>query len=238
MKPLCVLLTALVLLLAGCATAPIKPMAIDGLEKSDAVTIEDKRPATERQKTMFSLLVTSEAYAISRTMEAATSPTAVRLFAHRAYESLPQLAEAPLIKVHHFVTYANLQAELRRGAWGAALGGAVGAAIMSQSSPPPGEIVTTEIDPAYFAQTAAKEHRRAFYTQTENPAKASVNIVYIDTEMLGRRVTTRSFIPPLVNNPNPTLGEIFDKCIANHLAFYKAAAPTPPSVENPPAPPL
>ncbi len=238
MKPLCVLLTSLVLFMAGCATAPIKPMAIDGLERSNVVAIEDKRPATEGQKATFSLLVTSEAYAIYRVTEAATNPTAVRLFAHRAYESLPQLADTPSIKVHHFVTYANLQSQLRRGALGAGFGGVIGATIMSQSSPPPGVILTTEIDPAYFEQTAAKEHRRAFYTQEENPSKASVNIIYIDTEMLGKRVTTRSFIPPLINNPNPTLGDLFDLCIANHLALYKADSPPPSSASTPPPPSL
>ena len=220
--------------MAGCATAPIKPMAIDGLEKSNVITIEDKRPATEGQKTVFSVLVTSEAYAIYRVTEAATIPTAVRLLAHRAYEQLPELASSPTIKVHHFVTYANFQSQLRKGAMGAALGGAVGAAIMSQSSPPKGEVLTTVIDPTTFDQTAAKEHRRAFYTPAENPTKTSVNIVYIDTEMLGRRVATRSFVPPLINNPNPTLGEIYDLCIANHLAQYKPAAPAPTSADNAP----
>lgn len=118
-------------------------MAIDGLEKSSIVKIEDVRPATEGQPTTFSVLITSEAYAIYRVKESATIPTAVRLLAHRAFEAFPELAESPKIKVYHFVTYANLQSQLRKGAWGAALGGAVGAAIMSQSPKPEGEILTS-----------------------------------------------------------------------------------------------
>jgi hypothetical protein len=208
-------------------------MAIDGLEKSNVVQIDDKRPSTEGQKATFSVLITSEAYAIYRVTETATVPTAVRLFAHRAYEAFPELASNPSIKVHHFVTYANLQSQLRKGAWGAALGGAVGAAIMSQSSPPKGEVLTTEIDPAIFDQTAAKEHRRAFYTEAENPAKASVNVVYIDTEMLGRRVATRSLVPPLLKHPKATLGEVYDLCIANHLALYKAPVAIAPASDSP-----
>ena len=234
MKPLYALLASLILFMAGCATAPvIKPMAIDGLEKSNVVTIQDKRPPTEGQKATFSVLVTSEAYAIYRVTETATNPAAVRLLAHRAYEAFPQLADAPTITVHHFVTYANLQSQLRKGAWGAALGGVIGAAIMSQPAPPVGEVLTTEIDPAVFDQTAAKEHRRAFYSKEENPKKASVNVVYIDTEILGRRVATRSLVPPLLKNPNPTLGEVYDLCIANHLALYK----TPANPQQPPASP-
>lgn len=224
MRPLSIFCISAALLLAGCTTAPIQPMAVPGLEKSSTVVIEDLRPPTETQKEIFSLLITSEAYGIYRVMEAATNPTAVRLLAHRAFETFPELANSPKIKVHHFVTYANLQSQLRKGALGGAIGGALGGVLASQSAPVPGEVYTIMIDSAAFEQTASKEHQRAFFTKLENPTKAGVNVIYIETEILGRRIATRSLVPPLKNKPNATLAEIIDISIANHLAFYKKDA--------------
>lgn len=213
------------ILLAGCATGPVQPMSVPGLEKSNAVTVEDLRPSSEAQKENFSLLISSEAYGIFRVPESATNPTGIRLLSHRAYETLPALEKNPVIKVYHFVTYANLQSQLRWGAVGGAVGGALGAALMSQPTPPKGEVYTIQVDSSIFQQTATEEHRRAFYSEAENPSKTPVNVIYIETEMLGRRIATRSLVPPLKDKPHPTLAEVIDVCIANHLALYNEAAP-------------
>ena len=53
----------------------------------------------------------------------------------------------------------------------------------------------------------------------------TVNVVYIDTEILGRRIATRSVVPALKDRPKVTMVEVLDLCIANHLSFYKS----PPS---------
>lgn len=220
-----VIVCSLAILLAGCATGPVQPMSVPGLEKSNAVTVEDIRPSSEAEKENFSLLISSEAYGIYRVPESATIPTGIRLLSHRAYEALPALEKNPVIKVHHFVTYANLQSQLRWGAVGGVVGGALGAVIMSQPSPSKGEVYTIQIDSSIFQQTATEEHRRAFYSEAENPSKTPVNVIYIETEMLGRRIATRSLVPPLKDKPNPTLAEVIDICIANHLALYKEEAP-------------
>ncbi len=233
-KILSVVFFTAVILLNGCATAPVQPLSISGLEQSGKIAIEDHRPASETEKKIFSYLITSEAYGIYRIAESVTDPVGVRLLAHRAYESLPALEHDPVITVNHFVTYANFQSEFRRGALGGAIGGAIGSAIISQGSPAKGQVQTSQIDSSFFDQTEENEYRRAFYTEAENPDNAPVNIIYIETEILGRTITTRSLVPPLKDKPNPTLAEVIDLCIANHLALYRGTVPasvsTDPSV--------
>ena len=208
-------------LLNGCATAPGRPYLVHGLEKSSAVKIEDRRPASEREKKVFTYLITSEAYGIHRFAESTAAPVGVRLLAHRAYEAIPALKQNPVIKVNHFVVYANLQSELRQGALGAAIGGAIGAVIATQGSSAKVKVRTTKIDSYLFEETKYIEFRRGYYIEHENPSNAPVNIVYIETEILGRRIATRSIAPSLWSEPGITLTEIIDVCILNHLSLYK-----------------
>ena len=92
---------------------------------------------------------------------------------------------------------------------------------MGQGPTEKGQVLTTQIDSSYFSLTKDKEHRRAFYADSENPENSPVNIVFIETEILGKTIATRSLVPPLKDNPNPTLAEVIDICITNHLAHYK-----------------
>lgn len=216
---------------------------IPGIEKSSHVVIEDLRPASELKDELFSSFVFSEAYGIGRFAERDANPTGVRLLAHRANEVFPDLNKSA-IKVHHFVSYINAAAAYRRIAAGAALGSmtaqggnfAIGAQAGSNAASArlsdksdtanaaakAGEVFTTQIDSAIFQTTADKEHQRAFYTAAENPSKATaLRVVYIETEIMGKRIATRSIIPPLANKPKITHAEVLDLCIANHLAFYK-----------------
>ncbi len=85
-----------------------------------------------------------------------------------------------------------------------------------------GEVFTTKIDGTFFQATADKEYQRAFFTEADNPSKAAaLRVIYIETEMLGKRIASRSIVPPLTNKPRASQAEIFDICIANHLALYK-----------------
>lgn len=227
--------------MAGCATVQTTQTSIPGIEKSSSVVIEDLRPVSETKDELFSSFVFSEAYGISRFAERDSNPTGMRLLSHRAYEAFPELNKSAF-KVHHFVSYFNATAMYRKIAAGVALnsmtgqGGnfAIGAQAGSNAAgsrlsdkadiatAKAGEVFTTQIDGSIFQKTADKEHQRAFYTQAENPSKASaLRVIYIETEILGKRIATRSIVPPLTNKPQVTHAEVLDICIANHLALYK-----------------
>lgn len=213
-----------VLAIAGCAgQPPVPPPEYPGLEQSAQVVIRDLRPAYEGEKEIFSLLVTSDAYAIYRMADDATKPVATRLLAHRAFETFPELASQPEIVVRHFVTYANLQSQLRKSSLVAGLTGPIGAALLTPTEFPAGEVKTTRIDSAVFERSAGdEEYTRAFFTEQENPEKSPVNVVYIDTELLGQRIASRCLVPPVASKPYMYLIEAIDMCIVNHLALYRA----------------
>lgn len=218
------LLVASPLIIAGCASQPsLPPPEFPGIEQSDKIVIHDQRPSNESEKKIFSLLVTSSAYAIYRMPDTATAPTGPRLLAHRAYETFPELSTQPSIDVHHFVTYANLQSQLRKSSLLAGLTGPIGVAILSSQELPVGDVLTTRIDSNTFEQTAGdEEYARAFFSAEENPEKSPVNLIYIDAEMLGQRVASRCLVPPIKDKPNLFLVEALDMCISNHLALYRS----------------
>ncbi len=146
------------------------------------------------------------------------------MLAHRAYEAFPGLADQPNIKVRHFVTYANLQSQLRKGVALGMLTGRIGVALIGPQTYP---VVTTPTDSAQIEKTASdEEHTRAYFTEQENPTKAPVNVIYMDTEILGKRVASRCLVPPVAGKPNLFLVEAFDMCIANHLAIHRNTSPT------------
>jgi hypothetical protein len=213
------------LLLVGCATPPPPKIAVTpDIEQSNGIKIEDARPPTEGKSKTFSLMITSSGYGIWRMADMTDGPTGIRLLTHRAYETFPELATAPVIKINHFVTYVNLKSQLRKMAAGGVIGGAIGALVVgansATSTPATDGVHTTLIDSAYFAETARKEHTRAFYTEAENPERVPVNLFFIETELLGRKIATRSlFVPPSDNKL--TLIEVVDIVVKNHLNFYK-----------------
>jgi len=209
---------------AGCATTPpVPPPEYPGIEQSASVNIQDLRPATESKKEIFSLLVTSDSYGLYRIEDAATKPTGMRLLAHRAYETFPELKNDPSIKFQHFVAYSNLQSHLRKTSILAGLTGPIGVALLASDTPKPGEVLVTQVDSALFDKTSGdEEYTRALFTEQENPERVPVNLVWIDTEMLGKRVASRCLVPPQANKPYMYLVEAFDLCIAKHLDLYKA----------------
>lgn len=241
MKLLSTLLLAAALFITGCATVQTAPMTVPGIEKSSSVVIEDLRPASEAKDELFSSMIFSEAYGISRFGERDANPTGIRLLTHRAYEAFPDLSKSAF-KVHHFVSYFNAAAMYRKIATGAALGSmtgqggnfAIGAQAGSNAAgarlsdkadtaiAKAGEVFTTQIDGSIFQKTADKEHHRAFYTQAENPSNAtSARVIYIETEIAGKRIASRSVVPTLNKKTPVTHAEVLDICIANHLALYK-----------------
>lgn len=213
-------LIAVAVLLSGCA-AQVANVNVPGIERSVPVRISDLRPEKEKQSEIFSLLVTSDAYGTYRVPDTAVAPPATRLFQHRAFEKLGDGA-APLdIKIHHFVVYRNLQSELRRGALGAAFGGAIGAVVAGQIKAEPSGVVTSSVDAKAFNALAATEFKRALYTEQENPGRGSVHIVYIETEIQGRRAFTRTIVPIKSGDAEKSpLVSALDTSMAFHLTQY------------------
>lgn len=178
-------------LLVGCAH-PISKIEVPDINRSDAVVIKDLRPANEKQNEIFSLSITSEAYAIYRKGDETLQPPMVRLLQHRAFEKFGQPME---ITVHHMVAYLNLKSGMRRSVLGSSLGGVVGAAIASGAESKYPTIASSLADRAEFDSLADKEHRRSFFTEKENPEKASVFVTYIDAEIKGKRAFTKTMSP-------------------------------------------
>jgi len=226
MHPFKYLLVACSLIIAGCASqSGLPPPQFPGIEQSEKIAIQDQRPSSESEKKIFSLLITSSAYGIYRTPDTATKPTGPRLLAHRAYQTFPELSSQPSIKVYHFVTYANMQSQLRKNSLLAGFTGPVGVAIFGTRELPIGDVLTTQIDSSFFEKNAGdEEYTRAFFSVEENPEKSPVNLIYIDAEILGKRVASRCLVPPVKDKPNLFLIEAMDMCITNHLALYRTDA--------------
>ncbi|USD67864.1 hypothetical protein [Vibrio sp. SCSIO 43136] len=179
------------LLMVGCA-APIVQVEVPNLERSSAYQVEDLRPETEKQQEIFSYLVTSKAYGIFRSGDQ-TAPSPVRLLQHRVHEKFSDSGEFPNVKVHHFVTYANLQSELRIsglastvGGLGGVVGGAVAGVISSSIQKYGVDGIGTLISPDEF-NLIKDEYKRGMYSETENPGEVSVLQVYLDAEIDGER---------------------------------------------------
>jgi len=213
------------LLLAGCASKPpeIPAMPVENLEQSSAIVVEDLRPETEGKSETFSVNIMRESYGIYRVDEAFINPPAPRLLAHRAFEAFPELADAPLIKLYHLVVYTNLKSHLRKYSAGMTFLGAVGGLLVSSKVYQLNQVFSSPIDDAaFFDNTAKKEHRRAFYTEEENPDDSPTHLIYIDTEMLGKRIASRCLIAlnAYADSAYP-MTEKTDACIQKHLALYQ-----------------
>jgi hypothetical protein len=182
------------LLIAGCATAPPIPLSVPGIERSDSVVLKDLRPPAEKERELFSLSITNDAYGMYRVADAAFTPPLIRVFQHRVFEKLGTGSAAINLQVHHFVVYRNSQAELRRSSM-FAVGGIVGAALAGSAVKYPSGASASLIDSKIFDIPADQEYKRAMYTEDENPGRGSVYVIYIETEMQGKRVFSRTMAP-------------------------------------------
>lgn len=191
------------LILAGCA-GPAK-LPIDNLASSDNTPVEDLRPATESTRDIFSLLITSDRYGYVRLAQDVTDPSGARLFAHRLKEKHGNAA-VPATKLHHFVVYMNNRAELKRGALGAAFGGAIGAAIAGSTVKREGDAIHMVADPARFGtESGDDEYKRAMYSEPQIPEGTSVYVIYIDSESQQKRRFTRTVWPVKAAKPGERL---------------------------------
>jgi hypothetical protein len=90
----------------------------------------------------------------------------------------------------------NNRSELKRGALGAAFGGAIGAMIASSTVKREGDAIHTVVDSARFAaESGEDEYKRAIYAEPQIPAGTSVFVVYIESESQQKRRFTRTVWP-------------------------------------------
>lgn len=212
-------IVAAALFLTGCA-APIHKHEVAGLPKSETMNFVDARPQAESEQKIFSLLITSDAYATYRYSTSTLDPSALRLFQHKIYEKFPEGAKPSQVKVHHFVSYMNMQAAFRRTAVGSIFGG-VGAVIASGTQNYNADFKATSVNRATFdAVSEADEYTKAFFSAEENPSNAPVFIVYIDAEIDGKRNFVRGIAPTnRSDGKNPYL-YVVDNTIAAFLSNY------------------
>lgn len=207
-----------VLLLSACAAQPIRLQV--PLTDSAEVRIIDSRDPSEKQGKTFSRFVGSAAYGTSRVAESATAPPAIRLLQQRAAEILP---ERPLaIEVHHLVTYLNGQASMRSAALTVGMA-SVGVFGVGSATKPLETASNSLADREAFDAARMEEHRRALYSEQENPEQSVVYVVYIDTDIGGRRVFTRTLAP--LGNPNKKLllDEALEAAVKFQLEQYRTA---------------
>lgn len=214
------LVALLTLTCAACAPAVTK-VNIPDIGKSDSVQVSDLRPATEREHKIFSLMITSKQYGIWRVGDTQLSPSPVRLLQYEIAKEPNTGNTSPKVVVRHFVVYANMQSQLRHGAVGAGLGGALGAMIGNAMANHGEDAQTSIVDEQAFDAMGADEYKRGLYTQAEDPKKASVFIVYLDTEIDGVRVFTRTIASATPKEGSqPPLVDAVQLAIRNQLAKY------------------
>jgi surface antigen len=218
-KNLKALLFSLVVLLSGCATQVV-PLNVTGLESSEATQAQDLRPPKEKQGEIFSLLITSEAYATYRIADSSLTPSAIRLLQHRFHERFGSASKAPELKVYHLVIYRNMQAEFRRSAIGAGIGGALGAVIGGQSVKSLDGSTSSRVESANFDALESAEYKRSWYTEAENPGRGSVHVIYIETEANGKRVFTKTISPMTAKSGEIPIVTAIEAAVSYHLSQY------------------
>lgn len=212
------IILAFAVLLSGCATQ--STIEIPEIEQSDTLQVKDLRPEMEKQSKTFSFLITSESYGMYRLGDSETAPPGIRVLQHRIYEKYGTDSTTGAIKVHHFVVYRNMQAEFRRSSIGAGLGGVVGAMAQGPVVTDPSGIATSLVDAKTFESLAENEHKRAQYTEEENPGRGSVYVIYIETEMQGKRVFTRAVAPMKNDSSKDPFVTALESSIQFHLSQY------------------
>ena len=204
--------------LSGCAL-PVTKVNVSDLSRSESTRVVDLRPDNEKQLEIFSNLITSKAYGTFRISDSSIQPSPARLLQHRAFEKFGS-SFAGDIKIYHLAAYSNLQASFRRSAVNAAIGGAVGAALAGAAPKNMASNQSKIIDKAEFAFKPNEEYRHALPSMGENPGGGGVHIIYIETEVNGKRVFSRTIGPfAATEGVNPPAA-FLETAVMFHLAQY------------------
>lgn len=167
------------------------PIRIENIDRSGFVQVKDLRPPSELDGEVFSYLITSDAYGVHRVSDASMQPAPLRLLQHRAWERIGTTTEPLTVTVKNFVIYRNVSGPGKQVA-SAAVGGALGSALGSGATTAPTGTSYSVADRGAFDSVGSAEWKRALFSQSENPTSALCFIIYIDTEIQGKRVFTRT----------------------------------------------
>ncbi|MET0331574.1 MAG: hypothetical protein ABW154_09085 [Dyella sp.] len=192
------------------------------IAKSDSLPLRDLRPASEKENKIFSLLITSKEYGVKRAGDAKLSPVPVRLLQHEAFQKFASTDHPPQVTVYHFVIYENMRSQLRAGAIGAGIGGMLGGIMGDAIGSHNSSSQTHVIDEMSF-NSGSDEYLRGQYSAAENPENAAVYIIYVDTDIDGKKVFTRTVASMrLHSDQKNALADAVQLAIKNHLSHYDA----------------
>ena len=208
----------------GCAPVTTK-VNLPDIGKSDSLSISDMRPASEKEKKIFSLLISNDKYGIIRTGDARLSPSPVRLLQYQAFDKFHASGHLPKVGVYHFVVYQNTKAQLQAQTTGAVAGGLIGALIAQSITDHDVPASTQLFDEKTFNAQSSDEYQHGLFTKSENPKKGAVYIVYIDTDIDEKKIFTRTIAPIHKHGDQDPLASAVQLAIKNHLDRYDANAP-------------
>lgn len=215
------LLALCVLACTGCAPSVTK-LNVKDIASSDTFSVVDARPVSEKENKIFSLLISSKEYGIVRIGDNRLSPSAIRLLQHEAFQKYATGDRQPTLTVRHFVIYQNMRTQLRSGAVGAAIGGALGGMVGNAVATHDASLRTSPIDEMTFG--GSEEYLRGNYNAADNPDKASVWVIYIATDIDGRKVFTRTVASTKPHDDGDPFAEAVQQAIRNHLGRYDIGA--------------
>ena len=219
----------------GCAPVVTK-VNLPDIAKSNSLSVSDMRPASEKERKMFSLLVSNDKYGIVRTGDARLSPSPLRLLQYQAFDKFNASGHLPKVGVYHFVVYQNTKAQLLAETTGAVAGGLIGALIAQSITDHDVPASTRFFDEETFDTQSSDEYQLGLFTKSENPKKGAVYIIYIDTDVDGKKVFTRTIAPIHKHGDQDPLASAVQLAIKNHLDHYDASVPmvaTPDAVVAP-----
>ena len=73
---------------------------------------------------------------------------------------------------------------------------------------------------AFESLSGGEEHKRALYSEDENPGRGSVLVTYVDTEINGKRVFTRTVSPLRGGEDKSPLVDALEDSFRFHLSQY------------------
>jgi hypothetical protein len=221
------LAAVLMSMMCAACTPTITKVDVPDMAKSNALSVHDERPDSEKERKLFSLLISSKQYGIIREGDARLSPSPIRLFQHQVFEKFAASGHLPTVDVRHFVVYSNVKSQLRAQATFGAIGGVAGALAANAATTHVAMANTKIVDENMFDSASGdNEYKRALFTAAENPEKAAVLIVYIDTDIDGTKVFTRTVSSiKQQGNENPLVTAV-QLAIADHLAQFGTNAST------------
>ncbi|RDS79996.1 hypothetical protein [Dyella psychrodurans] len=208
----------LALACAGCAPIAKVNLPPDAAKSAASLPVSDVRPADEKEKKLFSLLITSKEYGIIRNGDEHISPSPVDVL---QYEAFHKFGADHKVTVYHFVIYMNAKAHFRSQAVFAGIGGILGGlaanAVANHSSSPQTQVINQN---TFDSVSGADEYERAYFTHDENPNNAPIFIVYLDTDIDGERIFTRTVAPMQKQGDEGALAAAVELAVKDHLSDY------------------